>query len=307
MKYEKDALNFEDQAQRLLDRGLEADKEELIHRLRAVSYYRLSGYLHPFRDRDSDAYLPGTSLAVVWDRYCFDRRLRVLMLDAIERVEVAVRTQLVYHFAHAHGPFGHCREENLPELSIAKYIEWREGLRMETDRSKEAFKTHFFKKYEERNLPIWMAAELMSMGSMLTFYNGIEGSIGSEVAAHFDMPDEQLQTWLRSLYAARNICAHHSRLWNRVLGYAPGLPQKNKHPDWHLKDENKKNVLTNNRVGILLMICRKFLHQISTTSRWRDRVENLFDEYPEIPVQDMGLPHDWRQHPLWTLDSDQPN
>ncbi len=300
MEYLKTALSFEQQADRLLDRGLEADRDELIQRLQAVSYYRLSGYLYPFRVPDSDAYQPGTSLTTIWNRYCFDRRLRVLLLDAIERVEVAVRTQLVYHFAHAHGAFGHCQEDNLPELSVGRYIEWREGLRVETERSKEAYKTHFFKKYDERNLPIWMVAELMSMGSMLTFYRGVEGDIADRVAAHFSMPDEQLKTWLLSLYAARNICAHHSRLWNRALGYAPGLPQKNKHPDWHLKDGDGKNVLTNNRVGILLMICRAFLSQISPTSQWAGRVDQLFAEYPEIPVKEMGLPTDWQEHPLWT-------
>ncbi len=301
MKYSKQALSFEDQADRLLARGVSADREELIQRLVAVSYYRLSGYLYPFREDESSNFIDGTSLQTVWNRYCFDRRLRVLFLDAIERVEVAVRTQLVAHFSHSQGPFGYCSEENLPGLKVAEYLEWRESLRIETSRSKEAFKTHFFKKYDERNLPIWMVAELMSMGSMLTFYKGVDNKIASQVAEHFGMPGEQLLTWLRSLYAARNICAHHSRLWNRALGYAPGLPQKNKHPNWHQKDGDGKPLLTNNRTGILLMICRSFLSQISSTSQWHLRIEALFSEYPEIPVREMGLPNNWQQHPLWKI------
>lgn len=179
MEYLKCHLPLEDQAQRLLDRGLIADKEELIRRLSAVSYYRLSGYLFPFREKESDNFRSSTKLCVVWDRYCFDRRLRVLLLDAIERVEVAVRTQLVYHFSGSHGAFGHTNEANLPRLKIAEYIEWRRSLIEETQRSKEAFKDHFFKKYGEchQNLPIWMVSELMSMGSMLTFYKGVEKEI----------------------------------------------------------------------------------------------------------------------------------
>ena len=300
MEYLKDALSIEEQAQRLLDRGLQADRTELIQRLSAVSYYRISGYLYPFRDPASNNYQPNTTLQQVWNRYCFDRRLRVLLLDAIERVEVAIRTQLVYHFAHAHGAFGHCHEGNLPNLKIPHYIEWRENLCIETQRSKEAFKTHFFKNYDHQNLPIWMVAELMSMGSMLSLYKGVESDIAARVAAHFDMPDEQLQSWLQSLYAVRNICAHHSRLWNRVLGCAPGLPQKNKHPNWRLEDGNGKKLLTNNRIGIILMICRSFLVKISPTSQWCDRVDQLFAEYPEIPVSEMGLPDDWHHHPLWS-------
>jgi len=300
VNYEKDALTFEEQAQRLLDRGLVADREQLIQRLCAVSYYRLSGYLYPFRLPESNNYQPGTNLDTIWDRYCFDRRLRVLLLDAIERVEVAVRTRLIYHFAHAHGPFGHCHEEKLPRLLVKDYLDWRESLRVETSRSKEAFKVHFLKKYNERNLPIWMVAELMSMGSLLTFYKGTEPIIGQKVAGHFGLADELLLSWLRGLYAVRNICAHHSRIWNRNLGCAFKLPQKNKYPHWHIKDENGKDLLPNNRSGILLMICRSLLSQISPTSQWSARVDQLFAEYPEIPVLQMGLPHDWQTHPLWS-------
>lgn len=301
MEYLKEALDYNQQATLLLNRGLEANHDELVMRLSAVSYYRLSGYLYPCRLPNSDNFQEGTTLDTVWSRYCFDRRLRMLLLDAIERIEVAVRTQLVYHFSHQHGPFGHCNEDNLPSLKVGDYISWREGLLTETQRSKDAFKKHFTSKYGDnhRSLPLWMAAELMSMGSLLTFYKGCSKDIQGAVAEHFGVVRELLLTQLLSLNAARNICAHHSRLWNRILGYAPGLPQKNKHPEWHLKDNDGNKLLTNNRSGILLMLCRSFLAQISPTSEWRGRVEQLFSEFPKIPVASMGLPEDWLNHPLW--------
>ena len=112
MNYPKKALSIDEQAERLIERGLIADKNELMKRLSSVSYYRLSGYLYPFRQSDSEDYIEGTALKVVWDRYCFDRRLRVLFLDVIERVEVSIRTQLTYHFSHKHGAFGHCDDSD---------------------------------------------------------------------------------------------------------------------------------------------------------------------------------------------------
>lgn len=305
MEYLKQALTFEQQADQLIERGLQADRDQLIKRLSAVSYYRLSGYLYPFRRPGSEGFSDDACLDTVWKRYCFDRRLRVLFLDAIERVEVAVRTQLVQHFACAFGPFGHCEEKNLPNLSIAEYIEWRQGLLSETSRSKELFKKHFFTKYGDvhKNLPLWMGCELMSMGSLLTFFKGVDGEIAGKVSVQFGLADQLLLSWLRSLYAVRNVCAHHARLWNRVLGYAPSLPQKNKYPEWHIKDTGGKNLLPNDRVRILLMICRAFLRTISPTSLWSRRVEQLFDEYPEIPVRAMSLPQDWKSHPLWREDA----
>ena len=98
MEYTKPPLTFEEQARKLISRGLVADKDELIQRLKCVNYYRLSAYLYPYRKPD-DTYKDKTSLQIVWRHYTFDRQLRVLVMDAVERVEVAMRTQLVYLFA----------------------------------------------------------------------------------------------------------------------------------------------------------------------------------------------------------------
>jgi len=303
MKYDKPPLSFEQQAEQLLKRGLIADKEELVKRLESVNYYRLSGYLYPFRVPQSDRFQEGTQLSMVWNRYCFDRRLRVLVLDAIERIEVAVRTQTVFHFSRWHGAFGHTREENLPNIKeLRHYLDWRASLEVETSRSKEIFKKHFFTKYGEdhQNLPLWMVSELMSMGSLLTFYNGCADGIKKDVSSHFGLPDTLFISWLRSLYAARNICAHHSRFWNRELGYPPLLPNKNKFPTWHLLSESgDKKLLVNNRCGIILIILRQMLATISPSSQWHERIEKIFLEYPDIPLHSMGLPQNWKSHPLW--------
>lgn len=296
MRYDKSPLTFEEQADQLLGRGLKAEKPELVARLQAVSYYRLSGYLHPFREAESDHFKSGTKLGHVWERYCFDRRLRVLLLDAIERIEVSIRTKLIYHFTHAHGPFGYLEDANLPKLKIDAYLEWRTALQEETSRSKEAFKAHFFKKYgeEHKSLPLWMLAELMSMGSTLTFLKGVSPDLKRTVAAEYGFPDELIRSWLLSLNATRNLCAHHARLWNRILGYPPKLPSPKKHPSWHAIPKPP-----NDRVGLIILICGNLLSQISPTSRWKNRVESLLSEYPNVPIESMGLSSNWTEHPVW--------
>ena len=297
MKYAKPSLTFEEQADLLLKRGLTADRDELTQRLEAVSYYRLSGYLFPFRETASDRFVEGTTLQTIWDRYCFDRQLRLLLLDAIERIEVSVRTKLVYHFSHEHGPFGYCNEANLPKLNLNAYLEWRLSLEEEVRRSKETFKTHFREKYGDvhPSLPLWMLAELMSMGSLLTFYKGVAPSLKQRIAIEYGISDKLLLSWLTGLYTARNICAHHARLWNRSMGTAVLRPSPNKFPDWH-----KNHELPNNRCGILIMICRYMLRLISPSSKWNDRIENLMTEFPGIPLRDMGLPEKLTDNPIWT-------
>ena len=79
MKYTKPPLTFEQQADLLISRGLIADKSTLITRLKSVSYYRMSGYLYPFRN-PNDTFKPGTTLDRIWQRYTFDRQLRLSVL-----------------------------------------------------------------------------------------------------------------------------------------------------------------------------------------------------------------------------------
>jgi abortive infection bacteriophage resistance protein len=98
MRFEKMPTTPEEQAQKLLSRGLIAVESVLIQRLNSVSYYRISGYLHPFiksGENGEKQYREGTTLDIVWNRYCFDRRLRLLVLDAVERIEVSTRAKLV--------------------------------------------------------------------------------------------------------------------------------------------------------------------------------------------------------------------
>lgn len=120
MKYSKPALTFQEQAELLLRRGLIVNQEELVKRLKVVSYYRLSGYLYPFRNSD-DTFKPGTTFDQVWQRYTFDRYLRLLAMDAIDRLEIAVRTSLIYYHCHACGPFGYLSASSLPNLNEPEF------------------------------------------------------------------------------------------------------------------------------------------------------------------------------------------
>lgn len=323
MIYDKKALTLEKQADQLIARGLTAERDELIGRLKVVNYYRLSGYLYPFRVRDAashvtNAFEPGTTLEKVWRRYNFDRRLRIILLDAIERIEVAVRTRFVYHFVQRHGPFGHLMEQNLPGfkqrapwarfwrnlkslaklkgLERSKYQLWLGKLLKEKDRASDAFVKHFTKTYGDRHehLPLWMACELMTCETALQLAYGVDRTVVKQVAADFAFPDEQLLSWTKAVFTLRNTCAHHARVWNRVFGVKPSIPGKNKNQKWHIEPG-----FAPDRSGLMLTVCYFWLGKLSSTTLWKARLFALFDEYPEIPLAEMGLPPNWRTHALW--------
>ncbi len=75
-----------------------------------------------------------------------------------ERVEVAVRTQLVYHFAHTHGAFGHLNSSNFPKLNNVQHERWIKEIGWELRRSRETFIKHFHDKYSDQHEmpPLWM-------------------------------------------------------------------------------------------------------------------------------------------------------
>ncbi len=121
MEYTKPFLTFEEQADLLMEeRGMIADRDDLIRHLQDVGYYRLSGYWHIHKKRDSDEFWEGTTFKRVWDMYVFDRQFRLVVLDAVERVEVYMRTQLAYLLAEQTGPFGFLDPANWRECPFWK-------------------------------------------------------------------------------------------------------------------------------------------------------------------------------------------
>lgn len=293
MRYDKPPLTFDEQAGLLISRGLQADKQEFIDKLKAVNYYRLSGYLYPYRNPD-DTFKQGTNLEDVWQRYTFDRQLRLLVLDAIERVEVSVRTSLIYHHSHAFGAFGYLKGSSLPGLNKNDFLILQGKMKASVKQSKAVFVSHFNRKYGDRHpdLPLWILAELMSFGMMFTFFRGVEKPIKRSIATEYGIAFGVLESWLYSLNAVRNICAHHGRLWNRILGVKPLVP--NKDMQWH-----SPMTVSNDRMFCILTLLRYMLRHVAPHSKWDKRLIALFDKYEDIPKTPMGFSDNWKDCPIW--------
>ena len=110
--YTKPALTIDQQIDLLEKRGLSIpDHAQARRHLSNISYYRLSAYMLPYRVLDSsgnylDQFVPGATWDDVYNLYKFDRKLRLLVFDAIERIEIALRTQVIYQLSHKYGHTG---------------------------------------------------------------------------------------------------------------------------------------------------------------------------------------------------------
>lgn len=296
MNYTKPPLTFAQQATLLTARGLIATAAEVERRLQDVSYYRLSAYWHSFK-RPDDTLIPGTTLEQVWRRYVFDRHLRLLAMDAIERVEIALlRTRMVEQFTVRYGPFGHRVWKNFrPDFKPAEHTKLLCDLDHAAERSREVFVDHFRGKYtSEPHLPLWMAAEIMTFGQLFTFYRQMHRAEQQQLAAKFGILPPVLESWLHTLNFVRNNCAHHGRLWNRELPLRPLIPDRKHQPDWHSPTTPR-----NDRVYAVLLLLRHLQRYVAPQSHWPARLRTLLSDYSEIPQSAMGFPSGWETCPVW--------
>jgi abortive infection bacteriophage resistance protein len=295
MQYKKVALTFAEQLTQLEKRGLAIeDAPGATRYLERVGYYRLMGYLHPLRKTGSDDFTADASFEAAVEVYEFDHKLRGLILDAICHIEVAVRTAVTYDMGHAYGAFAHCDPSNFA-FDAKWHGTWLGGVEGEVDRARETFIEHYRNKYEGfPSVPIWMATEVMSLGSISKMVKGMHATNQKSVARRFGLAAPVFASFLHALSVVRNICAHHSRLWNRVLGVRPALPKSGA---WQTLPQASPD-----RIFFMLLAIRKLLvHASVDDEQWRDQVSDLLRKILVDPAKraSMGAPANWEIHPLW--------
>lgn len=305
MKFEKVWLSFDEQADLLMkERGLIADRENLIRHLKEVGYYRLSGYWYIFKrcnavgaaDPTDERFVEGTTFEEIWSLYTFDRQLRLITLDAIERVEVYFRTQLAYELAKETGAFGYLDKRSLPRLDKDGYDNFMSHCKSEYVRSREPFVLHFREKYGDAECmpPYWIMVNIMDFGTMLRLYRGASIEIRNRIANSIGVSARVLESWLITLNTTRNICAHHGRLWNRGLGTRPTIPTAKKYPEWHEPFE----IRSDNLFGVLTILSF-LLERVAPDTSWRAKLFKLLETRTIAELNRMGFTEGWQKSPLW--------
>ena len=297
VKYTKPSLSVADQVKLLEARGMAIDDQAFaVRALSTVSYYRLSAYSYPFRSRPhSGQFRDGTTFDEVWRYYRFDRRLKGVVLDGIERVEIATRTKIVNRFTEQYGAFGYRDTANFAmPVDMIRFTKTLTLIDDETARSNEEFVSHFRKTYDSADgMPLWMAAELMTFGNMLTFFRMLKMKDKKAIAHEFSVNADTFETWLKSLNFVRNVCAHHGRLWNRHLAIAPGIPIKD--VKWH----EKRYPIVPSRIYSVLCILKQLIDVIAPQSGWKGRFFALLADFPDIHRLSMAIPTGFEQSALW--------
>lgn len=319
--YSRPHLPFADQLALLEGRGLTvADRPAAIDWLRKLGYYRLSAYWYPFRQRQVvqtgpnqltshvlDTFVAGSTFEAAVALYRFDKRLRSLLMDAIEHIEVAARVDIAHYLGAKH-TFAQEEASILDGKFVAagqggaasKHNNWLSKLADCTDRSKEEFVNHYKTKYGTP-LPIWVSIEVWDFGLISWFFPGMQFKDREAMANRFGVPrPDVFATWLRTLNYLRNMAAHHSRVWNRNIIDQPRLPKPNEMTPFD-------PLVTNPEVERLyasLCIVAYLLERACPGSDWPAAVAAHLEAFPTPPAPHitlaaLGCPAGWRGHAFW--------
>lgn len=292
--YTKHLISFEDQVALLKDRGMSVeDEDKALHILQNVSYYRLSGYWYPLiGDKQNHVFKPGATFDTVFAIYKFDSKLRKLIITELEKIEVAVRTQIVHILSQQYDGYWFMNVALF--TNPTKHAKALVKIAEEYNRSDEEFVTAFKNKYSNPFPPSWMTMEITSFGSLSILYSNLRpGKTKREIANYFGLPDTVLESWLHSIVYLRNICAHHCRLWNRVLSVRPLMPRS---PKKHFIQDK---TVSNKRTYFILCMIIYMLNTVNPKHSFIGRFKKLLAEYPNIDVKAMGFPANWENDPLW--------
>ena len=299
MQYRKPAISIADQIQLLESRGMMVDDKPFAeHFLSYVSYYRLAGYWWPLQsDKVNHTFKPGSHFQTVVDLYNFDRELRLIVFNMIERIEIGIRTQLIYNLSTTCTPWWF-ENANL----FRNRNNWQrhlDDIKKEIQRSKEVFILEHNHKYniDHRCPPAWKSLEVISLGLLSKLFENLRNNLPEkkQIVKNLQAGNHTfLSSWLRSISVVRNICAHHSRLWNRNLPMPPKLLTHAKLP-W-IADPKQVDIHS----FYAALTCMHYLLQtISPGNHFKQRLTDLLQNYPNIDIKAMGFPTDWKKEALW--------
>ncbi len=235
-------------------------------------------------------FIAGTTFEDITDLYSFDRKLRIIFLDALDRVEVGLRAATTQAMCLQYGPHWYMDANNF--LPSANHVELLESLKEEIGHDDQRRRTvhinHYYSNYDQPEMPpSWMLLEAISFGSMVHIIRKLTAKNLKLISRLLGLPEQAVHSWPLSLSYLRNLCAHHERVWNRIYTIKPY--KTTQHPDLNPNDKTYAQAVC------LYVMLGIFTSRIS----WKNRLVSLFADHPTVPLINMGFPNNWAGRAVW--------
>ena len=282
LSYSKRPLSATQQVNKLLSNGL------IINDIGAAenffeynSYYRFSAYTFVFETssvgtKRNHRLRPGTTFEEVKRLYMFDHKLRELTSHALRHIEVGIRTKICLVLATTHGS-GHFYMNPQYFKKSRIHTEFLARCYTTAERSQETFIKHYKKEYATPELPpFWMMIEVLTFGQVSMFFENLTTVNQKAVSVTLDLAPDALTSWLAAMSYTRNLCAHHSRLWNRKFTKKP-------------QGSKRLPITEPGSYAQAASVTKYLLDQMEPDFHFASRLKVLLDDYPEIVSEKLGF------------------
>ena len=225
--------------------------------------------------------------------YLFDRKLRILLFNEIEKIEVAIRSAMNNWISdRLNDVFWMTDVRHFNNHSM--FVKRLAIIESELEKSSEDFIVHFKNKYANPYPPAWMIAEIAPFGVLCSSFNNLKyKSIKKKIAKYFGLSVPVFSSWMVSLVSLRNICGHHNRTWNRENPLIPAALKTPAFPWVNLASTDMK------RIYFRICIIKYLLFTVSPNNTFTQKLKSLLSAYPTIDIKAMRFPSDWHNEPLW--------
>lgn len=287
---DKDFKSIEEQLNILRSRNLFIEDEEIAKSfLLHNNYYRISGYTLTLRK--NDVFSKNSTFQNIIDIYYFDHELRHILLKYIEIIEVTFKSIYTYEFAQLHSATGYldCTffTDPVKHSEILHKVDVQKNKRL----PHEAYLKHFIGNLKQQ-LPLWAYVDLLTIADISFLYTISEVQVKKAVAAHFHLTmsknDIILGQFMHSMTIIRNLCAHGSRLYNRLFEQKPSLNKK----ELKLLQKRKDGSVDNAHLYGFILIMKRLLNK-EDFSAMKQELKNNVQKYPFVRMSYYGFRNDW--------------
>lgn len=254
--------------------------------LESVNYYRFSAYFLPFKQED-DFCQAGTRFSTIYHLYEFDRKLRCILLSALEEVEIYIRAKIAYFHGHKYGADGYMDFNNFSNRHLS--YNFRENLMREIEHNVRASFVRHHNDHYAGQFPIWVAVELFTFGMLSRFYSNMKTADRKKLARDlYEITPKKMISWLRCCTDLRNICAHYGRLYYRIFPATPA-------------SIDASPIQAQRLWGAVLALYNLYPHAEKWNNEILPQLCALFEEYQaDIALEHIGFPENWREQLLAT-------
>lgn len=302
--FDKKPFTLSQQVKQLQERGLIIKYPRIAEKyLINISYYRLGEYWYVMQsNKKKHVFKPNSKFEDVIALYNFDAELRLLLFDVIEKIEISLRTKLIYYLSHEIDPWWFQNKDCFIDENFFKMTLYSLKKEIKRSENKDAVLKKHYKKYSKDKLPhAWKTIEYTSLGNLSKIYSNLSNKVKSKkiIAREFGAVNHTyLPSWLQSLAQIRNFCAHHSRLWNRNLPSTVKLLPNPPNP-WILELTNVPKEDEFSKLYVHMCLMRYMLNTILPKNEFGIRLNNLFEKYPNVDPNALGMKAKWQEEPLW--------